>query len=178
VAGAHFRLRERTSAAPASGAGVGAMSFDRNQLPNALAYFEGEGLKLQGRGKWRTTRCDFHDGSDSMRVNTESGAWVCMACGAKGGDVLAYAMQRHDLQFVEACKSLGAWINDGRPQRADDRPRTLSPRAAMEVIAHELLVLIVVIADARRGLTPSDTDWQRFLEGAGRIDLLAAEYRS
>lgn len=152
------------------------MSFDRQLLPDRQTFFESEGLTLQGRGKWCTTRCAFHGGSDSMRVNTDTGAWVCMACGVKGGDVLAYAMQRHGLEFVTACKALGAWVGDGRPQR-HDRPRTLSPRAAMEVIAHELLVLIVVIADARRGLTPSDTDWKRFLEGAGRVEHLAEEYR-
>jgi hypothetical protein len=45
----------------------------RDNLPDPIAYFEGEGLKLDGRGKWRTTECRFHGGSDSMRVNTASG---------------------------------------------------------------------------------------------------------
>ena len=33
------------------------MSFDRAQLPEPQAYFEGEGLKLSARGKWRTSAC-------------------------------------------------------------------------------------------------------------------------
>lgn len=154
------------------------MAFDRHLLPDPAAYFEGEGLALIGRGPWRTTRCDFHAGSDSMRVNIQSGGWVCMACGEKGGDVLAYAMKRHGLEFVEAARSLGAWVDDGKPRREAERPHTLSPRAAMEVIAFELMVLFVVISDVRSGLLPNDADWQRFLAGAGRIERLAMEYRA
>jgi hypothetical protein len=153
------------------------MSFDRDHLPDPAAYFDSEGLRLIGPGKWKTTGCNFHGGSDSMRVNTESGGWCCMACDAKGGDVLAYHMQCHGLEFIEGAKALGAWIEDGK-QRQDDRPRTLSPRSAMELIAHELLTLFIIISDARQGLLPNDADWHRFLAGAGRIERLASEYRA
>ena len=62
------------------------MTFDRRNLPDPVAFYESHGLKLTGRGKWRTTSCTFHGGSDSMRVNTETGAFACMAgCGARGG---------------------------------------------------------------------------------------------
>lgn len=152
--------------------------FDRNLLPDPVAYLEAQGLALQGPGRWKTTRCAFHGGSDSMRINVDSGGWCCMACGTKGGDILAYAMKLQGLEFIEAAKTLGAWLEDGKPQRPDHRPRTLSHRSAMELIARELLVLIVVIGDARRGLLPNDGDWQRFLEGAGRIEHLAMEYRT
>lgn len=27
-----------------------------------------------------------------MRINVESGGWICMACNARGGDVVAYRM--------------------------------------------------------------------------------------
>lgn len=154
------------------------MSFDRERLPEPAAFFDAEGLTFQGRGKWRTTGCEFHGGSDSMRVNMESGAWRCMACGTKGGDVLAYAMQRRGLDFVDAARALGAWVSDGKEQRPDDRPRTLSPRAAMELVAHELRVIFIVISDARQGRTPNEADWRRFLEGVGRIERLAEEYAS
>ena len=89
------------------------MSFIRDRLPDALDYFAREGLELSARGKWRTARCVFHDGSDSMRINTQTGGFCCMVCEAKGGDVLAFHMQRHGLGFVDACKALGAW--EGQP---------------------------------------------------------------
>ena len=151
--------------------------FIRDRLPDPVSYFvDSEGLQLTGRGKWRTSRCQFHDGSDSMRINTESGAWVCMACGIKGGDVLAYAMERHALGFVEAARSLGAYVDDGQWHQGVMKATTLSARDAMAVTALELLVLFVVISDVRAGLVPSEGDWSRFLQGAGRIQALAMEY--
>ena len=66
------------------------MSFDRTRLPEPVGYYESTGLAFKERkGKWRTTACNFHGGTDSLRINTDSGAFVCMAgCGARGGDVL------------------------------------------------------------------------------------------
>lgn len=150
--------------------------FLRDRLPEPISYFKLEGLPLKGRGKWRTTRCDFHDGSDSMRVNTENGAWVCMNCGEKGGDVLAYRMRRHNLGFVEAARMLGAYADDDKPHRGPEKAAALLPRDAMAVIALEHLVQVVVIADIRKGLIPSDADWQRFLTSVGRTQALAEAY--
>lgn len=158
------------------GATVG--EFIRERLPDPINYFESEGLTLTGPGKWKTTRCDFHDGSDSMRVNTESGGWVCMACGEKGRDVMAYTMRRHGLDFVEAARMLEAYLDDDMPHRGPERPATISARDAMAVVAFELYVITLVIADIRKGLIPSDADWQRFLESAGRVIRLESEYAS
>lgn len=152
--------------------------FLRHLLPDPVTYFaEVEGLTLVGKGKWRTAPCVFHDGSDSMRVNTETGAWVCMACGVKGGDVLAYAMHRHGMGFVEAAKGLGAYVDGGGPYRGNTAPRTLPARDAMEIVAFELLVLFIVIADIRAGVIPNDADWNRFTLGVARIDALARVFR-
>ena len=153
------------------------MSFRRDLLPEPIGFYEGEGLALTGRGKWRTTRCIFHDGSDSMRINTQSGGWCCMNCGAKGGDVLAYRMEATGEDFLSAARALGALVDDGKPPAVREHARTLSARDAMEVVAFELLVLLVTISDARQGLLPNDADWQRFLQGVGRIDRLAMEFR-
>lgn len=147
------------------------MSFDRSALPEPVMYFEAAGLPLQGRGKWRTTRCDFHDGSDSMRVNTESGGWCCMACGVSGGDVIAHLMQSTGADFVQAARTLGAWVEDGKPAPA--RPRRISASDAMQVIGTELNVCVIVVGDAKRGVTPTDGDWQRFLQAAGRVQTIA-----
>lgn len=152
--------------------------YIRSRLPDPVTFFESEGLPVTGTGKWRTTSCQFHDGSDSMRINTESGGWVCMACGEKGGDVLAYVMRKHGLEFVEAARVLGAYVDDAQPHRGSMRPTTLSARDAMAVIAIELYVVAIVIANIRKGVIPSDADWERFLDGAGRIIRLESEFAS
>jgi DNA primase len=84
--------------------------FDRARLPNAPSYFESIGLKLQGHGAWRSALCPFHDDTrPSLRVRVETGAFRCMACGAHGGDVLAFHRQRTGKGFVESARELGAW---------------------------------------------------------------------
>lgn len=157
-------------------------AFIRERLPDAVEFFESEGVHLVGRGRWKTGPCHFHDGSDSLRVNTESGGWCCMACGEKGGDVLAYAMQRHGWHFVQAARALGAYDEDGGPPNGSLKPATLRAtlpaRDAMQLVAFELILAVVVISDIRRGLIPSDSDWLRFIKCAGRIEVLAAEYRT
>lgn len=88
---------------------MNAPRFERERLPDPLGYFEGAGLRLIGRGAWRSALCPFHtDHSPSLRVNVETGAFRCMACGAKGGDVLAFHRRRHGLSFVQAARDLGA----------------------------------------------------------------------
>lgn len=84
--------------------------FVRERLPNPAEYFEREGIELRGRGGWRDALCPFHqDSRPSLRVNVESGAFKCMACGASGGDLVDFHRLRHGLSFVEAARALGAW---------------------------------------------------------------------
>lgn len=88
----------------------GRFSFKRDRLPSPAGYYEAQGLQLTGRGGWRNAVCPFHqDTHPSLRVRIDSGAFRCMVCGAHGGDVLAFHMQRHGLRFIEAAKALGAW---------------------------------------------------------------------
>ena len=83
--------------------------FEREALPNPLAYFLGKGLRLIGHGLWKSALCPFHDDHDpSLRVNVETGAFRCMACGARGGDVLDFHRQRYGLSFTQAARDLGA----------------------------------------------------------------------
>lgn len=84
--------------------------FERDLLPDPLRYFEAEGLHLMGRGRWRSALCPFHeDHNPSLRLNTETGAYRCMACGARGGDVLDFHRARNGLSFTQAARDLGAW---------------------------------------------------------------------
>lgn len=146
--------------------------FRRESLPDPVSYFEAEGLTLRGPGKWKTTRCDFHDGSDSLRINTESGGWVCMSCLEKGGNVLDYAMRRHGLDFVSAARQLGAYTNDGSPQRGPEKPAGLSLRDCLELVAFELLVFGIVVSDMSRGKTPCEADSLRLWQSIGRITFI------
>lgn len=83
--------------------------FERARLPHPTPYFEREELRFIGPGRWRSAVCPFHDDTrPSLRVNVDTGAFRCMACGAKGRDVLAFHRQRHGLSFAQAARDLGA----------------------------------------------------------------------
>jgi len=153
------------------------MSFDRSLLPDALTYFEGEGLPLAGRGKWRTTACRLHGGSDSLRVNTASGGWCCMSCGAHGGDVLAHHMAAHGLDFVEAAKALGAWVEDGKPAQ-HHRPAPLPARDALALLDREANFVAITAVSAANGAALTDPDRARLLHAAALIHSLQEAFHA
>jgi len=152
------------------------MSFDRERLPDPQTYFEAAGLTLQGVGKWRSTACTFHGGTRSMRVNLESGAWVCMSCGQKGGDVLAFEMQSTGADFVEACKSIGAWVDDGRTP-APAKPTPLPPRAALEALSFEAELVAIAAGNLAHGVQLTTNDTARILEAGNRIIKITEAYK-
>ena len=145
------------------------MTFDRRNLPEPVGYYEAAGLVFRERkGKWRTTRCEFHGGSDSMRINTDSGAFACMACGASGGDVLAYEIQATGAEFIDAAKALGCWVDDGQPA-VQHKPTPLSPRAALQAIAFEVTLVAIEASRIASGIVPSEADKARVLAASNRI---------
>jgi hypothetical protein len=143
--------------------------FLRERLPDPLTYFLGQGLQLTAKGKWRTSRCEFHGGSDSLRINTVTGAWICMACGVKGGDVLGYHMLAHKLDFVEAAKALGAWQDNGK-HVSRNSASPLPASAALEVLQHEANLAAVAAANVAHGVALTDADRTRLLQAVGRIN--------
>lgn len=143
------------------------MGLDRHALPSPAEFYANAGLELQGRGKWRTTRCEFHGGSDSMRIHLGTGGFICMSCNAKGGDVLAYAMASHGIGFIEAAKELGAWVDDGRD--AAQRPTSLPARHLLSVLAFEAQVVGIVGSDLAKGLPINQRDLLRLQAATGRI---------
>ena len=56
-----------------------------------------------------------------------------MTCGAKGGDVLAFHMQRHGLRFIEAARALGAW-EGGAMNGPTETPQQAARRLAASAI--------------------------------------------
>jgi len=83
--------------------------FNKSALQRPANYFKEQGLKLTGGGEWKNAVCPFHqDTHPSLRVRIDTGGFRCMACGAHGGDVLSFHMQRYGLSFKQAAKDLGA----------------------------------------------------------------------
>lgn len=152
--------------------------FNREALPEPVAYYEGQGLVLTGprSSKWKTARCEFHGGSDSLRIHTERGAFICMACGAKGGDILAYHQAAHGLDFVEAAKALGAWQDDGKPH-APRRPAPLPAALAINVLGFESNLAAIAAANLANGVQLTEQDRARLLRAAGRINQIAGAYQ-
>ena len=143
------------------------MSFERDRLPDPRSYYESEGLQLSRGNKWVTTACNFHQGSDSMRVNLHSGAFVCMACGARGGDVLSYHQAAYGMEFIEAAKALGCWVDDGKP--TPTKPAPFTPRQAIEVLANEANFVAIAAGNVAHGVALTQADRDRLMAAAGRI---------
>ena len=107
-----------------------------------------------------------------MRVNVATGSWVCMSCGEKGGDVLAYELAVTGADFVDAAKAIGAWVEDGKP-RVAQKPTPLSARAALSAMAFEATFTAIAAGNVAKGVMLSDVDRSRLMQAAGRINRMA-----
>ncbi|MEW6611474.1 MAG: DUF7146 domain-containing protein [Pseudomonadota bacterium] len=82
-------------------------------LIDPRTYYAGELIEAPV-SRWRGTGwqdgglCPFHADrrAGSFRIHLGSGAYDCFACGAKGGDLIAFHMQRYGLGFAEAIQDL------------------------------------------------------------------------
>jgi hypothetical protein len=144
------------------------MTFNRDRLPDPQDYYENTaGMKLVGRGPWRTTRCEFHGGSDSMRINLKTGGFMCMSCLEKGGDVLAYEMLSTGAEFIDAAKALNAWTDDDL--QSTYKPAPVSARTMLEVVAFEAQIVALMGSDLVKGVAISKVDKDRLFEAVNRI---------
>ncbi len=52
--------------------------------------------------------CPFHDDhhTGNFRINLDTGAYFCFACGARGGDIIDFLQTRDSLTFGEALEVL------------------------------------------------------------------------
>jgi hypothetical protein len=87
--------------------------FNRDALPAPIDYYRIHfpALPMHTDREWISVRCCFHDDKHpSLSLNLISGGFYCFACGAKGGDVVAFHMQRYGVPFAAAVTFMGAWI--------------------------------------------------------------------
>lgn len=130
-----------------------------------------EGVRHHRDDGWRA-KCPAHAGksSNSLAIKEVEDGRVLLHCfaGCAAPEVLsAIGLDLHDL-FPETRPG-------GGPLPRAQRVARLAARDALLVLAEELAVAQVVIGDARRGITPNELDWARFLDAAGRIERIARE---
>jgi DNA primase len=92
---------------------MGGNAFRRDALPPPLSYLQCRGLlRTEPHGEWASIRCPIHKGGGeshpSLRISLVDGHFRCMACGAKGGDVLALHRLLTGATFPQAARELGA----------------------------------------------------------------------
>ena len=97
--------------------GVTRKSLDRDSLPTPLQYLTARGLlKRKPKAEWAAITCPSHKGGaekkPSLNVSMIDGHFRCMACGAKGGDVLALHRLITGMGFVDAVRDLGGRFHD------------------------------------------------------------------
>lgn len=113
--------------------------FDRSLLPSPRTFYAREfgGLPRENSQGWVSVPCCFHSSgqkrgrpSKSLRVNTRQGHFICLSCGTKGGDPIAFIMQRDRLDFKRAAQTLGCWKDGGLSP--EDRARIEHDRRSRE----------------------------------------------
>lgn len=91
--------------------------LDRERMPSIAAYLrERHGRELKGGAEWLSCRCPnpgHRDDAPSFRVNRDGG-FLCHGCGIRGGDAVALHRAVTGLDFIEACRDLGCWM-EGQP---------------------------------------------------------------
>jgi len=146
--------------------------FDREALPEPAEWLERVGIEgpRERRGAWRTYRCPKHGGW-SLRVNSQTGSWCCMAGCGSGGDLLAFEQWRTGASFIEAARALGAWRDDpsGPLVRIDRRPTGLSASDALVLIRRDVEALAVAAARAARAGVVEPTVRDYLVATAARV---------
>jgi DNA primase len=156
------------------------MNYMKDQCPDPVEYFGRMGsVSKGGRNQWRTTTCQIHGGSDSLRFRVDTGGWVCMSCGAKGGSVIDHYMQLHCCSYTEAAKALGVRMGNGDPGDGEHgRKRAALPaRDAIGALHFESHLVALTALNLAKGTTLNPVDLQRLLKAAGRIQLISEDFK-
>lgn len=127
-----------------------------------------EKVKATGHGRWMAC-CSAHaDRNRSLSVRETDDGTVLVKCFAGCGAaevVEAAGLEMRDL-----------FPTDLAPSRTPLRPgQRWIPRDALQAVARECLLVVIVAEDVYRGRTPTETDMNRLAQAAGRIRAAAWE---
>lgn len=85
--------------------------FDKNACLSPSSALGVIGIKHISRGTWLSVYCPFHkEGNEqnpSLSMHAQEGFYKCHACGAKGGDLIAFYRALTNASFNEALRLLG-----------------------------------------------------------------------
>lgn len=82
----------------------------KSLLPTPAIYYKDQFPKMKIKSEWVNVKCCFHDdATPSLGLNMVDGHFRCHGCGVKGGDIIAFHMQRYNLGFCQAVSELGGW---------------------------------------------------------------------
>lgn len=116
----------------------------------------GSTVGLQRAGRSYRALCPFHtEKTPSFYVFPETQTWKCFGCGA-GGDAFSFIMQRDNVEFAEALRTLagraGVRLEAPDPAREEARDRLLRANEAAALYYHALLMQQPAGLAARRYL--------------------------
>lgn len=143
-------------------------------LPDSNHYYESLGLIFRSKGEWMTTNCEFHGGSDSMRIH-KTGAFRCMNCGVHGGGVVSYHMQRFNIDFLQACRDLGISVGNST-RRPPDKPKPIPTTRAIELMSMEARIAWMLLAKIKAGKKLEDHEIESLKTSCKEIMNIAEIY--
>lgn len=78
---------------------------------NPIDFYSHEGQEVATRGKdnWKLAGlCPFHEDRHvgSFYIHSDSGAFRCFSCDAKGGDIITFTQKKYDIPFKESLEKL------------------------------------------------------------------------
>ena len=98
--------------------------------------FREDGIDLRGSGVNRSAKCPFHDDrTASLSVNVEKGAYLCHACGEKGG-AKQYLIKNRGLSEFEAQKLIRDDFSTPAPATPKAPPKVYSALPRKRVAEH------------------------------------------
>lgn len=120
--------------------------------------------------------CPFHldNKPGSYRINTETGAFKCFSCGTKGGDVIAWTMERDDLSFQDALQKLADEYGI-KGHAISGKKKPFTAREALLTLEKEALILNLAAADVVNGKPFSESDFERVKFARDRIQTVCRE---
>ena len=87
----------------------------RNLLPSPVHYYKKIFPGFTSGSGWTNVCCCFHnDRNPSLSINLKSGGFLCHACGAKGGDLIAFTQLHKGIGFRESVSHLIAFKKGGK----------------------------------------------------------------